>query len=146
MKITQMHNTNLFLCQLRSKQRGFGLPSAIFLILIMALFIAGIHQLNEINASVYGREWMSMRAFYAAESGAQTAAVYALTSEPEGTCDNAYIANLNLNSDGLKDCTINVACLNRVVDSSNHLTLTSTASCGNGPDQAVRVVQIRVVP
>ncbi len=128
-------------------QGGFGLPSALFLILVMVLLAAGINQINEINAAAYGREWLSMRAFYAAESGAQTAAVYALnSSQAMLTCDGSFISGLNLTETGLSQCNVDVACSPQTVESQIYYTFTSTATCGDGADAAIRVIQTRLRP
>lgn len=128
-----------------AKQKGLGLPSALFIILVMILVVAGINQINEMNASAYGREWLSMRAFYAAESGAQSAAVHALNSgQSMPTCDAAFIANVTPNVIGLQECTISVTCVNHIIASETFYTFTSTGQCGIGPDAATRIVQVRL--
>lgn len=128
-------------------QAGFGLPSAIFIIVIMALIVAAMNQLNEINAAAFGREWLSMKAFYAAESGAQLAATYALNStQIMPTCDNNFISALNLTANGLASCEVNVVCSVQTVTSQTYYTFTSTGSCGSGIDQASRIIQIRLQP
>ena len=128
-----------------SKQSGLGLPSALFLILVMVLIVAAINQLNEMNALAYGREWLSMRAFYAAESGAQTAAVYVLNpAQALPICDAAFISALNLSASGLSGCNVSVACGLQTVAGDNFYTLTSTGVCGSGADQATRVIQVRL--
>lgn len=130
-----------------TRQAGFGLPSAIFIIVIMALIVAAMNQLNEINAAAFGREWLSMKAFYAAESGAQLAATYALnTTQTLPTCDNNFISGLSLTASGLGSCEVNVVCSVQTVSSQAYYTFTSTGSCGNGIDQASRIVQIRLQP
>ncbi len=127
------------------KQKGLGLPAALFLIVIMVMIVAAINQVNEMNAAAYGREWMSMRAFYTAESGAQTAGVYVLnTSVTTPACDNSFINGLT--PAGMSFCTINVTCSSQTVDTLEYVTLTSTATCGQGEDAATRVIQVRVQP
>ncbi len=127
------------------KQQGMGLPAALFLIVIMVMIVAGINQINEMNAATYGREWLSMRAFYAAESGAQTAAVYAINSSPAmPACDNNFINNLI--PSGIPSCSISVTCSSQTVDAEIYITLTSSATCGEGIDAATRVIQVRVQP
>lgn len=129
-----------------SRQRGLGLPSALFLILIMILIVAAINQLNEMSAAAYGREWLGMRAFYAAESGAQLSAVYVLTPEIAPVCDANFINNLNLTTFGLSECRVNVACDEMIVQTNTYFTLTSTGTCGTGIDTATRAIQIRLAP
>lgn len=131
---------------LANKQNGLGLPSAIFLILVMTLLLAAINQINESSSSAQGREWLSMRAFYAAESGAQLAAVYQLTPEVAPACNTSFISNLTLNATGLMSCNINVTCEEKIVNTVSYFTLTSTGVCGTGRDSATRAVQIRLAP
>jgi len=127
------------------KQQGLGLPAALFLIVIMVMIVAAINQINEMNAAAYGREWLSMSAFYAAESGAQTAAVYVLnTSVTPPTCDSTFINALT--PAGMSFCSINVSCSSQTVDSVNYFTLTSSATCGEGIDTATRIIQVRLQP
>jgi MSHA biogenesis protein MshP len=131
---------------LANKQNGLGLPSAIFLILVMTLLLAAINQINESSSSAQGREWLSMRAFYAAESGAQLAAVYQLTPEVAPACNTSFISNLTLSATGLMSCNINVTCEEKIVNTVSYFTLTSTGVCGTGRDSATRAVQIRLAP
>ncbi len=129
------------------KQKGLGLPSALFLILVMVMIVAAINQLNEISAAAFGREWLSMSAFYAAESGAQTAAVYALNNVQNPTmpaCNASFISGLS--PSGFSACSLNVTCSSQVVDAKTYYTFTSTATCGTGIDAATRIVQIRLMP
>jgi MSHA biogenesis protein MshP len=129
-----------------NRQAGLGLPSAIFLIVVMTLIVASLNQLNELNAQAYGREWLSQRAFYAAESGAQAAAVFMLnSSEAEPVCDASFINNVSLAAAGFSSCNINVACDSQTISSETYITLTSTGSCGTGADQATRIVQVRLL-
>jgi MSHA biogenesis protein MshP len=141
MYLNKIRNINNF-----NRQAGLGLPAAIFLIVVMILIVASINQLNELNAQAYGREWLSQRAFYAAESGAQTAAVLMLNGlETAPTCDANFINNLSLTAAGLNSCIINVACGSQTISSETYITLTSTSSCGTGADQATRIVQVRLL-
>lgn len=127
-------------------QQGLGLPSAIFLILVMTLLLAAINRINESSATAHGREWLSIRAFYAAESGAQLAAIYQLTPEVAPACNANFINNLSLNTIGLTSCRINVSCEEKMVNATSYFTLTSTGVCGSGIDSATRAVQIRLAP
>lgn len=126
------------------KQSGFGLPTALFVILVMILIVAAINTLNQINADTYGRQWLSMRAFYAAESGANLAATYHLSDLAAPACNNAFINDLNLSANGLNECSINVACEQQTENGEEFFTLTSTGQCGRGPDQTTRIIQIRI--
>ncbi len=129
------------------KQQGLGLPSALFLIVVMVMVVGAINQLNEMNAGAYGREWLSMRAFYAAQSGAQISAVHSLNSaQVMPTCDSGFINNFNFPGSILANCILNVECSVQTVALQDYVTLTSRATCGSGVDAATRIVQIRLVP
>lgn len=130
-----------------NKQQGLGLPSALFLILVLILLISAMNQLNDANANIYSREWLSQRAFYAAESGAQLSAVYVLNDQATlPNCNNNYISNFSFSNSGLSQCTVTVVCRSQIVSSDTFYTLTSTGTCGTGLEQANRIIQIRVKP
>lgn len=122
-------------------QQGFGLPTAIFIITVLAVLAISIGRLGFISGETFIREVQSTRAFYSAESGAQLAAVYAL-HEPAlamPSCNNNFISDLSLNS-----CTVNVTC--ESIYSGTVYTFVSTATCGSGSDLAQRRIMIRVQP
>jgi len=128
-----------------TKHAGLGLPSALFLIVVMVLIVAAINQLNEMNATAYGRDWLNMRAFYAAETGAQMAATYQLSSETAPACTGSFINNHSFSQAGLNGCRTSVSCSSQVVNSKTYITLTSTGQCGSGADISQRVIQIRLL-
>lgn len=128
------------------KQSGFGLPTALFVILVMILIIAAINTLNQISADTYGRQWLSLKAFYAADTGANLAASYYLSDLTAPACSNNFIDNLNLSSNGLNQCVVNVSCVQQVEDGNNYYTLTSVGQCGQGADITQRSIQIRLNP
>ena len=130
----------------RNKQLGLGLPSAIFLILVMTLILAAINQINESSAISQGREWLNIRAFYAAESGLQMSAVQAINpSQVMNACNVNFISDFNFTMSGLDGCNVNVACNEKVELGKRYYTFTSTGSCGSEPDKANRVIQMRLV-
>ncbi len=126
-------------------QKGLGLPSALFLILIVILLLTVMNQLNQVNAIAYSREWLSVRSLYAAESGAQMAAVRILNSEESmGVCTLNFIPEFSFNTQGLQACTAKVSCENQVVNGRNYFTVLSEGRCGTGIDQATRMIQVMV--
>lgn len=128
------------------KQRGMGLPTALFIILVLSLIVAALNNMNDTSAKAYGREWLSMQAFYAAESGAQAAA--SLTLHPDltkPTCNNAFYSR-NFTAPGMLNCSVQVSCVHDVLGSDNFYTLTSSGTCGSGTDQARRIIQVRLQP
>ena len=130
---------------IRRSQSGLGLPSALFVILVLTLIISAMQNLNQLSAEAYGREWLALRAFYAAESGAQLAATYAINpDESAPTCNATFISALSFSDIGLNDCEVTVACEAQTVDGEQYWTMTSTGQCGTGGDQASRVIQVRL--
>jgi len=65
------------------RQRGFGLPLAVFIITVLALIGAAMVALTRTGQESVASEIQSIRAFYAAESGAQLALVAVLCVEPQ---------------------------------------------------------------
>ena len=127
------------------KQKGLGLPSALFLIVVLVLLLATMNQLNEVNTTAYGRQWLSLRAFLVAESGAQMSAVQALNSQQiMSACDNNFIDDQGIATTGLTTCVLNVSCSSQLVSGDTYYTFTSEGRCGSGADTATRIIQIRL--
>jgi len=123
--------------------RGFGLPAAIFIITVLAMIVAAISSLSESSSVAFGQDINSIRAFYAAESGAEIglARRFAVTGIPAGCGNNIYVDNSGLT--GLNGCSVTVDCSSVEVLGIDYYTLTSTATCGSGRDAAQRVVEVR---
>ncbi|MCP5325401.1 MAG: hypothetical protein H7A09_03605 [Oceanospirillaceae bacterium] len=123
-----------------------GLPTALFIIVVLALIVAALNNLNDVSAKAYGREWLSLQAFYAAESGAQAAASWALHPDlTHPACSANYYAR-NYTAPGMQNCTVQVACIQDAIGSDVFYTMTSNATCGSGADQARRIIQVRLQP
>tara|TARA_R110001592_G_scaffold9288_1_gene49523 strand:- start:16470 stop:16928 length:459 start_codon:yes stop_codon:yes gene_type:complete len=129
---------------LGSKQKGIGLPATIFLIVIIALIVLALSDLNKKSSLGFGQDFYSMRAFYAAESGAQVALNRVFVGKQ--ACSPA-IADIDFDTvtdnKGLESCKVVLACDQVTVDSIQYYTFTSTASCGSGYEQAQRSVEVR---
>lgn len=126
------------------KQRGAGLPVAIFVITVLALLVAGMAQLQESGAQSVSLQIQSQRAFYAAESGAQVAAADALYNS---VCD-AGPKSLDYTEAGLISCSADLSCSVEEVDINGDgndesvYTIKSVGQCGSGA--ALRTVEVRV--
>jgi MSHA biogenesis protein MshP len=131
------------------RQRGAGLPVALFIITVLSLIVATMAQLQQGGAESVSLQIQSQRAFYAAESGAQVAVAQVLA----GDCGD--VTNQTFTLTGLSTCTATLSCAGpQTIDTNDDgdfndigeqvYTLTSTGSCGAGPDQAERVVEVRV--
>lgn len=144
---------------LEFRQRGFSLPIAVFILVIMALLAAGIVQLSSQSNLSAAQEELSNRAFYAAESGASWA-MSKLFFNAVGSADRAFSdvacdnigAPPNISSTlGLVSCTLSVscacldvggACASQAVGQPNYYTVVSTGTCGSGQVQGVRTIEV----
>jgi len=127
-----------------NRQKGIGLPATIFIIVILALIVAAMADLTESSNLGFGQDYNSMRAFYAAESGAQIALNRVFVGNQ--VCDNALV-NIDFDSGGdnpgLNNCIAELACSSDTVSSIEYRTFISTATCGFGFEQAVRSIEVR---
>lgn len=128
----------------RKQQQGIGLPATVFLIVIIALIVLALGDLTRKSALGFGQDFYSIRAFYAAESGAQIALNRVFVGAQ--TCDNTLsdidFDNAGANP-GLDLCSAVLSCRQDIVDSITYYTFTSTATCGSGFEQAQRSVEVR---
>lgn len=125
-----------------SKQHGIGLPTAIFIITLMALMAVAINQLVNQNAQTFEEEVNLTRAFYAAESGAGFAmnGIYPPEEYP-GYASSSCAASttFNFTVEGLNQCSAVVQCTAVTTAGSNFLTIESTGTCGD----VSRTIQVR---
>jgi len=122
-----------------SKQAGFGLPVAIFIITIMSIIAVAINRLNEASSQTYGQNVLSTRSFYAAESGAQLRAQSALVGSP-CTCGADKIYQFSVA--GLASCQASTECTSFVANAETFCTIISVGSCDNF--NAQRTVEVRL--
>ncbi len=141
-------------------QKGLGLPGALFILVILALIVVAITNLETQTGETMIQDVQSTRAFFAAESGAQAGLATLFGPGESGTggcttaCSGGSSVLTTLDFDlvsggpppGLGGCSFSVACC-RQTDSNGdfYYTLTSTGSCGDGAaplDQARRVVEV----
>ena len=139
----QLKPTSIHLGQ-RSKQKGIGLPATVFLIVIVALIVLALGDLNSKSNIGFGQDFYSIRAFYAAESGAQVALNRVFVG---GQSCIATLADIDFdtisNKAGLEGCSVSVSCNQVTVDVIDYYTFTSTATCGAGIEEATRAIQVR---
>lgn len=150
-----------------TKQQGFLLPLALFIVIVMGLFslVLARNSIQTSNATLL--ELVSTQAFYAAESGAQRGMQDLLTLNPtsrnavDSRCASAFPATYTFTVTGLKNCSAVVACsclyTNNTACSSataaNYSTaattatltsfykISSVATCGSGNFKAVRTIE-----
>ena len=128
----------------KTKQAGIGLPTTIFLISILALIVVAMSDLTESSNLGFGQDFQSMRAFYAAESGAQVALNRAFVGGQ--ACNNALV-DIDFDSSGanpgLDNCLVVLNCTPVMVGLIEYRTFTSTATCGSGFEQSTRSIEVR---
>ena len=130
------------------RQRGVGLPAAIFVITLMVTISLAINQLVQQNAETFEEETQLTRAFYAAESGAGFAMnalfppdefpLYNVTATCPDNLSDPRVYEFQVS--GLAACRAEVSCvIDADVDDVEYYTITSTGIC----DDVQRTVQIR---
>lgn len=122
-----------------TKQMGMGLPMAIFIITVMAFIALAINELSEGGAKVAGANALSMRAFYAAESGANIVLAINGAGAPCASATTITIAAGQM-LNGLANCTARVICTPQA--SGSVYVLNSRGQCGSGIDMATREIEV----
>lgn len=128
------------------RQRGAGLPVALFIITVLALLVAGMAQLQESSAGAVSLQIQSQRAFFAAESGAQAGVAEVLAGGACGSVNSPKTFSVS----GLSGCQAQLSCSSVQADIEGNsdletvFTLISTGQCGSGTDFAQRAVEVRV--
>jgi MSHA biogenesis protein MshP len=128
-------------CNLRI-QKGFSLPVAIFILVIMALIATAVVSIYSKSLSGVSQEVLSTRAFYAAESGAQHV-LGQLFPLAGGVANCSASSSLNFNTNGLNSCQVNMACSSVSINSEIFYDIVSTGTCSTGSVVSVRQIQLR---
>ncbi len=114
---------------------------AIFLITVVALLATAITRTVRTSGNAFALESMSIRAFLAAESGAQLAVREIHPATGTGSCTNA---TRTLDTMGLRRCLATTQCRSEVVNGVDFFTVESAGRCTDGADTiAERVVLVR---
>ena len=127
------------------KQQGIGLPVALFVITVLALIVVALTDLEESSGVSFSLDINSMRAFYAAESGAQVdmAKIFPAGGVVVSCSASTSTVNFPSTAPGLNGCnaTVERSCVSD--GSVKYFSLKSTGSCGSGIDTAERVIVVR---
>ncbi|WP_250656585.1 hypothetical protein [Alkalimarinus coralli] len=128
-----------------AKQRGIGLPVALFVITVLALIVIALTDLEESSGVSFSLDINSMRAFYAAESGAQIdmAKIFPVGGSVANCSASTSTVTFPSTAAGLSGCSATVERSCVVVDSNKYFSLRSTGACGSGIDRAERVIVVR---
>ncbi len=153
--------------QLFPQQRGFLLPLALFIIVVMGLLALTISRTATQSQTSVVQELMNLQSFYTAESGAQRGMKVLFFDVSGRKAADAECLNMNLawgysGADGLSACRVTVICHchyqngNVCVpsDHANYLltapagtlksfyTVTSRGECGEGQYRAERTIEV----
>lgn len=128
------------------KQRGFLLPVALFIIVVMGFASLALWRTTAQTSTASVQELLSTQAFYAAESGLQSGLselLYPDASNREQV-DNRC-ADLGQSSDfagvdGLNLCSVEVDC---ELTEPGFYQLEAVGECGSGPTQAQRTLEVQ---
>lgn len=113
----------------KNRQRGLGLISALFLILVVAVLTVGVAQLVRTSGAAFAQDVLSERALLAAQSGAELALNRVYAPLGTGSCTNR---SFNLATVGQNGCTATVTCASTVVNSVTYYTIDSRGRCNAG--------------
>lgn len=127
------------------KQKGIALPLALFVIVIVALLLAMVVNLQTDRANASVMQIQANKAFYAAESGIQLTLTAMLPPDgSSGLACNASMGTITFSAaDSLSTCVATVSCQQALVNTKPLISLQSTAQCGSGRDLAKRTVTVR---
>lgn len=148
-------------------QRGFLLPLALFIIVVMGVLALTISRTSIQSQTAVVQELMNLQSFYAAESGAQRGMKAIFFDVAGRQAADAACTNMNINPsyagvDGLNACTVVVTCTcryqngnacapgiaaNYVPEASVDLlksfyTINSIGGCGEQEYRAERRIQV----
>ncbi len=124
------------------RQRGVGLPAALFVIVILAMVVLAMAELQVSSGRSLGFQVLSTRALYATESGVQLAAHRIITAG--GNCGTVTGSQTFDGVEGLSGCQVTLACSQVAVAGVDYFRLTATGNCGIGVEAASRIVEVQV--
>lgn len=129
----------------RNHSKGFGLPTAIFVIVILSFMALAVTNITEVGNRSIVHDYLSQQAFYAAESGAQISINRIMVGELNCASASADIDfDATGDNPGLNSCVAALTCSMDSIDDTEYYSITSTGSCGAGDDLAERSVAVQL--
>lgn len=128
------------------KQRGFLLPVALFIIVVMGFASLALWRTTAQTSTASVQELLSSQAFYAAESGIQSglSELFYPNANNRQQADNRCAAldqSLDFSGvDGLNLCEVLVQC---TLQEPGSYALVSEGRCGSGSFSAQRTLEVR---
>lgn len=125
-----------------SKHRvaGFGLPLALFILIILGLLAAALYRVNATSVLQSAQEVITARALLAAESGAQSMMMRIF---PTSGATNCTAQNITFSTSGLNNCTAAMTCSITTVNAINYYNIQSTGRCAVGTISAQRTLAVQ---
>ncbi|MGK0335787.1 MAG: MSHA biogenesis protein MshP [Candidatus Azotimanducaceae bacterium] len=127
----------------RHQQSGLGLVGAIFVIVVVSLLSVAMSRMLEADKLAQSYEILGLKAFLAAESGAQLGVNRLMPPDSAGSCSDL---TFSLEAESLRFCTAVVTCTLTTANGENFYTLSSLGQCVAGDFTASRNVEVRLSP
>lgn len=124
-------------------QQGLGLVGAVFVIVVVALLAVAMAKMLEADKLSQSYEVLGLKAFLAAESGAQLGVNRLLAPESAGACVNL---NQSFTATSLRFCRAEISCGLMNSGGETFYTITSRGFCSAGDLLASRALEVRVKP
>lgn len=125
------------------KQRGIGIISAIFLIVVVGMLAVAITAMVRTSSDEFAQNIIDQNALLAAQSGAQLGLNKVFAPLGAGACSNW---TFDLETIGLRACQAVVQCTSVTVAGVPHYTLQSDGRCAVVGFTAQRRLQLRATP
>ena len=136
----------------KTRQRGFLLPLAVFILVAMSFFAITISRVTGQTAIATTQEAISVASFYAAESTAQyvmnqlfyDTGTAITRASVDGNCTTVNGGTLNFTAAGLGACSAMISCTRSIdaADTISFYRIQSQATCGTGAISAQRTIEV----
>ncbi|MDZ7661485.1 hypothetical protein [Thiohalophilus sp.] len=126
------------------RQGGFSLPLAIFIIVIMALIGTAMVSLSQTGQRSVASEVQSIRTFYAAETGAQTAVAQLLPLNGNNPGCGAVSTSITLTAPAQDGCSATLTCEALTLAGDDYYRVTSDAACSFAGNDTRRQIEVMV--
>lgn len=127
----------------RHQQDGLGLVGAIFVIVVVSLLSVAMARMLEADKLAQSYEILGLKAFLAAESGAQLGVNRLMPPDSVGSCSDR---TFSFEADSLGSCTAAVTCTVTSSNGEDFYTLSSLGQCAAGDFTASRSLEVRLSP
>ncbi len=123
-------------------QRGMSLIMVLFILVVASLLAVAMAQLNRGGSNAVGIEIQSVRALFAAESGAQLAAMKIFPISGATPACPASSFSQTFSAGALSGCAASMTCASASAENRTVFTVASTGTCGSGDSYARRRITI----